>query len=194
MSSLSDRGKQSVISLCEYPLLTIEVRHIVCPKSIEVLVVPADGSPLKFETLHTVETDIPLLVEPPLSPTDLHAKKAIDDAEHAHMIYIREENACQPNISRLPDTKHHKYWNEEAWNHRCVTSIAKFHLFLTRSKSGLTANPHVMNRAFGDMFILKVSNTKDLHGRNFYVDMKSDDLGPGWEMVDLLRELPVPTQ
>lgn len=73
-----------------------------------------------------------------------------------------------------------------------MTGTAKFHVFFTRSKSGLRPNPHVGNRVGGDVFILKVSDTDevDQYGNNFYVDMERDDLGPG-VATDLLWELPI---
>ena len=111
------------------------------------------------------------------------------------MIYYDEESVCQPDINFLPDTNRHGYWDEEAWNHRCVTGTAKFHLFFTRSKSGLSPNPRVGNRVSGDMFILEVSDTdkRDRYGKNFYVDMKSGDYCPEaktdlwWELLNCIE-------
>lgn len=146
------------------------------PKSITVLVVPANGAPPDIKTLDTVETDIAAFNTPP----DLHGMERVVDARLAHMVYHYEDSTCQPNINFLPDLKRHGYWDDEAWKYRCVTGTAKFHFLFTRSTSGLTPNPHVGNRVSGDIFILKVSDikTKDRDGRNVYVGLNGDDLEP----------------
>lgn len=191
MTSPLERCKQLVIALCEYARLTFEVRHLVGHK-IKVLVVPADGTPLVVKSLHTVETDIAAFTAPPTMPIDLYNHMVIG-ARHAHMIYHYEERACQPDIKFLPDIKRLGSWDDEAWNHRRVAGTANFHLFFTRSKSGLEKNPHVGNRELGDMFILKVSDTTDLHGKHFYVDIVKDELFRE-ATVDLLWHLPLPKQ
>lgn len=196
MSKMAEHCKHFLIGLCGYPLLTTEGRHLIRnnpPKSIQVVFVPADGSPRRYKTLHTVETNIKS-PEPPMTRTALYAQK-VACAREAHLIFhqkksfFQPESFFRPDINFLPDIKGHGYWDDESWNRRCVTGTAEYHLFFTRSSSGLRPNPHAYDRVSGDIFILKVSDTKDSRGKHFYVDMESGDTWPG-ESVQHLLDLP----
>ena len=145
----------------------------VPPTSIKVLVLPTDKTKeIGYKTLETVET----ATKPPRSKPRVLAlviKVAQSLVAPLHLIRHGSETGPQPNISLLPDTRG-QYWNDEAWERRCAFGTAKHHIFFTRSKSGLRENAHVENLASGDVFVLKVSDTEDVNGRRYYVDLEPD--------------------
>lgn len=66
-----------------------------------------------------------------------------------------------------------------------MLGTAKHHIFFTYSTRGLTLNKHVGHKASGDVFILKLSDTEDEHGRRFYVNLEPEDLLPE-DLLDLV--------
>ena len=109
------------------------------------------------------------------------------------MIYHSNESASQPNITFLPDTYNSRYWDQGAWEKRCVVGAGKLHLFYTLSTNGMGRNCKVDNLVFADVFILKVSEGTDKDGLNFYVDVEKEDVVQS--VVDeLLQQLVVQTQ
>ena len=145
----------------------------VPPTSIKVLILPADETKeIGYETLETVETAI----KPPRSKPRVLAPGfwvAQSIWTPFHLIMHGSEIGPQPNISLLPDTRG-QYWNDEAWEKRGALGTAKYHIFFTRSRSGLRENAHVENTVSGDVFVLKVSDTEDVNGRRYYVDLEPD--------------------
>ena len=109
------------------------------------------------------------------------------------MMYHYNESASQPNITFLPDTYNSGHWGQGAWEKRCVVGAGKMHLLYTLSRNGMSRNPKVENLVCGDVFILKISDSTDEDGLNFYVDVGKDDVVQN--VVDeLLQQLAVQTQ
>ena len=68
-------------------------------------------------------------------------------------------------------------------------ATTKFHMFFTYSKRENTRNLHFGSAISGDAFFLKLSDTKDEHGRKFYVNLEPED----WtkkELEYLIRVFP----
>ena len=67
------------------------------------------------------------------------------------------------------------------------------HLFYTLATNGMSRNQKVENLVFGDVFILKVSDSTDEDGLNFYVDVENGDVVQS-VMAELLQQLVEQTQ
>ena len=109
------------------------------------------------------------------------------------MIYHYNESSSQPNITFLPDIYNSGFWDQGAWEKRCVVGAGKMHLLCTLATNGMSRNGKVENLVCGDVFILKVSDGTDEDRLNFYVDVEKDDVVHS--VVDgLLQQLKVQTQ
>ncbi|CAD6592479.1 MAG: hypothetical protein ASARMPREDX12_006151 [Alectoria sarmentosa] len=156
------------------------------PTSIKLLVLPEDGSPARPEELQTVKEDI----RTSNRPTDLSdsTSKSLDSElavmAGVHTFYNWDNGTLQPNVSLLPDARE-KHWHTEAWKQRAVLGTAKHHLFYTRSKSGFVPNPHVGGKVSDDVFVLKLSDTRDEDGRRFYVDLERETMEQEEEVGEL---------
>ena len=91
-------------------------------------------------------------------------------------MYHYNESASQPNIKFLPDTYKSRHWEQGAWEKRCVVGAGKMHLFHTLATNGMSRNSKVENLVCGDVFMLKVSDSTDEYGLNFYVDVENEDV------------------
>lgn len=143
------------------------------PKSIKVLVLPANGKKHYPKSLETVQTDIkPAPPVPEWMDRDAADMGCRLYAE-AHVVFHFMERAPQPKISLLPNTRG-EHWDDEAWRKRSVKSNHDgLQMFFTHSTRNLEPNPYFKNLVWGDVFLLKLSDTIDRDGRAFYVNLES---------------------
>ena len=135
------------------------------PTSIQVLVIPADGSEYRYEPLEAAQMEWCSEAE-----EDLHH----DSKNTTHLVLHYHKHASQPNVSLLPDAR--KYtWDDEAWKKCSVVATPKLHMFFTYLTRENTPNPHFRSAVSGDVFVLKLSDTKDEHGQKFYVILEPED-------------------
>ena len=142
------------------------------PATLNVLVFPANGL-LPYRTaLPLIETPI----RPVVRPTDQHHEHIFRTASASSMMYHYKESACEPNIRFLPDAVLGGHWDQRAWEKRCVVGTAKMHFFYTTCKDGFGyKNITFDNVVHSDVFMLKVSDSTDEEGLNFYVDFEPED-------------------
>ena len=167
-------------------------------ESVEVIVVPANGSPAHIATLPLIETDIRRFAK----PNDSEEKEIFLRAKAASANYDYSISACEPDIRFLPDTFSSGHWDLKSWDFRSVVGIPPrfqndesstfrsqprgLHLFYTLSKNGIP-NSTLGNVVCGDVFILKVPNsTKD--GLKYYADIEKKDVD-SFVLEDLFEEL-----
>ena len=170
--------------------------------SINVLVLPADGSDPRFERIETVKEELLPSTGP---PDDLRLGSTLryecndfqQDAARTH-IFTHWLGRSQPAVDLLPDARG-KYWPAEAWEKRAAWGLELTpelwlelepdrtplgHCLFTMHTDSLERNEHVGNHVSGDVFVLRVSYTLDENRRRFYVDEKPEDLSP--KLVDAL--------
>ena len=159
---------------------------IAAPASINVLVLPADGSDPRLERIETVKEELIPSTSPPknvfLGPIFRLYWEASRANHGREQIFTHWGGLPQPDVDRLPDTRG-KYWPVEAWDKRamCLLGGGRLrHCFFTSHTENLKSNPHVKDRVSGDVFILRVSDLSI--GRGFYVDTKPEELSQ--ELVD----------
>ena len=144
------------------------------PTSLKVLVLPQERrSKFRHETVQTVATEIKPFVQEP--HFDLYSSIMTEDAKEAaesHLVTCPGVTGPQPKVARLPNTIQH--WKIEGWEKRVAHGTTKHHVFFTRSRRGLIVKRHLGYQVSGDVFILKLSDTKDENGLRFYVDMEDN--------------------
>lgn len=141
------------------------------PTSIQVLVIPADGSKYRYRSLETVRMDIKPPPPIPHYSSEAEADLGLELFTAIHQVFHYHYRAPQPNVSLLPDAR--KYtWDEEAWRKRAVYGTQKLHIFFTHSTRENTLNFHFGSAISGDAFLLKLSESKDEHGRKFYENLE----------------------
>ena len=151
------------------------------PTSIQVLVLPADGSGLKYKTFETVRVEI----KPPYYPEEIYDGRLC--AMNAAMLHMVGQgfHPAQPDISFLPKIGE-DHWPAAAWEKRGVVGYPSWHmLFTMHTQHDLKTNPYVGDQVSGDVFILWISDTEDADGRNFYVDLKPEY----WDDPESLQSL-----
>ena len=105
------------------------------------------------------------------------------------MMYHYKESTCEPNIRMLPDPVQSGLWDQWDWEKRCVVGTAKMHLFYTTCRHGFGFKSNIFgNVVHSDVFMLKVSDSTDEEGLNFYVDFEPEDCVKE-VLVDLMRKL-----
>lgn len=165
---------------------SVDLNMPAAPTSIKVYSIPVDRSDPKLEDLKMIEAPIlevtnPDEIKPPNQERLDGLKKA---ATATHLVYDLPEGAqeCihqgiyegryQPNIRLLPDIR--TRWEAagwEGWEKRAAIETRGYHVLYSRGKGGpLGLNKHANNQVSGEVFLLKVSNTRDESGRRFYVD------------------------
>ena len=152
------------------------------PASINVLVLPADGSDPRLERIETVKEVLKPSIAPPnrlfLGSTIRLSWAGLEAEQGRSQIFTHWAGHPQPDVDLLPDTRG-KYWPAEAWEKRAMCPLAGGvlrHCFYTTHTDNLKRNPHVEDAVSGDVFILRVSDIRN--GRGFYVDMKPEELSP----------------
>ena len=163
------------------------------PASINVLVLPADGSDHRFERIETVKEEIIPSTTPPnglLIGSTLRREEYNENKQDGARVQIITHwlGRSQPAVDLLPDTCG-KYWPNEAWETRAAWALELEpniafilepngpplrHCFFTMHTDNLERNGHVGNHVSGDVFVLRVSDTLDENGRGFYVDEKPE--------------------
>lgn len=167
------------------------------PASINVLVLPADGSKPRLERIETVKQELIQSTYPPNKLFLLGSRARDDYSEHKQdgadvQIITQWLGHSQPAVDLLPDTRS-KYWPAEAWEARAAWALKLEprlalelepdgpplrHCFFTMHTDNLERNKRVGNHVWGDVFVLRVSDARDENGRRFYVDEKPEDLSP----------------
>ena len=163
------------------------------PTSIQVLVLPADGSELEVKTFGTVREE----VKPPYYPEEFYddtpeSRESINKGGHLwamnaamlHMV-VKGCHPAQPDISLLPKIGE-DHWPAAAWEKRGVVGYPSWHMFFTmHTQDDLKTNPYVGHQVSGDVFVLWISDTEDADGRRFYVDLEPEF----WDDQGSLRSL-----
>ena len=162
------------------------------PKSINVLVLPADGSDPRLERIETVREELIPSTSPPdnlyLGSTTRKTWKELQQDVAVTHIITHWVGCSQPAVELLPDTRG-KHWPVEAWEKRGAWGFETDpeleprgplirHCFFTMHTENLERNEHVANHVSGDVFVLRVSDTLDENRRGFYVDSTPEDLSP----------------
>ena len=165
------------------------------PASINVLVLPADGSKPRLERIETVKQELIPSTFPPKKLFLLGSKAREFYSEYQQdgarvQIITQWPGRSQPAVDFLPDTRG-KYWPAEAWETRAAWALQLErrlavelepdgpplrHCFFTMHTDNLERNKRVGNQVSGDVFVLRVSDARDENGRRFYVDEKPEDL------------------
>ena len=167
------------------------------PASINVLVLPADGSKPRLERIETVKQEVIRSTYPPKKlfllgseARDFYSEYQQDGARV--QIITQWLGYSQPAVDFLPDTRG-KYWPAEAWEKRAAWALELEprlalelmpdgpplrHCFFTMHTDNLERNKRVGNQVSGDVFVVRVSDARDENGRRFYVDEKPEDLSP----------------
>ncbi len=144
----------------------------IAPTSIKVLVIPADGTRLRYETLGTVKEDI----KPATHASDSNEIRLDESSEDSHVVAHSDGTPQQPNISLLPDTRK-EHWFPPSWEKRSVVGTSKYHVFFTvHVEDDLPTNKTLDDSVSGDAFVLKLSDTWDEDGLAFCVDMEPDEI------------------
>ena len=164
--------------------------------SINVLVLPADGSDPRLERIETVREGLIPSTSPPddlyLGSTIRRRWKEFQQDVAITQIFMHWVGPSQPAVELLPDTRK-KHWPAEAWEKRGAWGFELDpkldpkleprgsplrHCFFTMHTDNLERNEHVANHVSGDVFVLRVSDTLDENGRGFYMDTTPEDLSP----------------
>lgn len=143
-----------------------------------VLVMPADGTAPRLESLGTVKED--------LTDSTLFYYGYVDSLQgclaEKHRFLNTQTCLVQPLIRLQPDVCKN-YWPHEAWRKRAVVSMTGYHIFFTvHSGNGLSQNTLCGGLVDGDVFVLKLSDGKGEGDARYYVDL---DVGR-WESKRVL--------
>ena len=156
------------------------------PTSIKVLIIPADGTDFRYETLGTVKEEI----KPMTHASDSSEFERLclirlnERSEDSYEVVHSDGTPRQPKISLLPDTRK-KHWSPTAWEKRSVVGTSEYHVFFTAHLGAdLPTNKNLDDSVSGDAFVLKLSDIWDENGLAFYVDMEPDE-------IKSLKELPL---
>lgn len=156
------------------------------PTSFKVLVLPQEHkSKFRHENLNTVATENKPFIQP---PDDVQISVMTEDTKEAaesQLVICPGVTGPQPKITRLLNTIQH--WKTEGWEKRVALGTTKHHVSFTRSRSGLIGSRHLGYQVLGDVFILKLSDTKDEQSLSFYVDIE-DNLEHE-ELLDLVMRI-----
>lgn len=141
------------------------------PKSISVLVYPADKTRSRLESIGTRKEDL-------TNPTlfyDGYVDSRQEPLAKTHTFLNAQTCLVQPLISLQPDACN-KHWPREAWGKRAVISTTAYHVFFTvHSGNDLVQHPLFPKHVYGDVFVLKISDDTNEVGEKFYVDLDREE-------------------